>query len=198
MALPECNCVTGMPIGEQLGHIYCALVQILNNGGGSGDALLKSANLSDVDDPEAALVNLGAAPLESGVPAGAVMPYAGTTAPSGWLLLFGQAVSRTTYAALFAIVGVTYGAGDGSTTFNLPDLRGRVAAGQDDMGGTPAGRLTSPFDGSILGAAGGEVSPSLGATEEGTSGSGMFGFPNNAATNNTVQPTIVLNYIIKT
>lgn len=56
-------------------------------------------------------------------------------------MCFGQAVSRTTYAALFAAIGTAYGAGDGSTTFNVPDMRGRVAAGKDDMGGTAAGRL---------------------------------------------------------
>jgi len=70
------------------------------------------------------------------VPAGAVMPFAGATEPAGWLLCYGQAVSRTTYSSLFAAVGTLYGVGDGSTTFNLPDLRGRVVAGQDDMGGT--------------------------------------------------------------
>ena len=81
-----------------------------------------------------------------GVPAGCVMPYAGATAPDGWLLCHGQAVSRTTYADLFGAIGTAYGPGDGSTTFNLPDLRGRVAAGRDDMGGTDAGRLAGGVD----------------------------------------------------
>ena len=63
------------------------------------------------------------------VPPGMLAPYAGKTAPSGWLLCDGSAVSRTTYADLFAVIGTTYGAGNGSTTFTLPDLRGRVAAG---------------------------------------------------------------------
>lgn len=76
-------------------------------------------------------------------PAGTVEAYAGSTAPTGWLLCAGQAVSRTTYADLFAVVSTTYGSGDGSTTFNIPDLRGRVAAGKDDMGGSAASRLTS-------------------------------------------------------
>jgi hypothetical protein len=76
------------------------------------------------------------------VPAGSVMPYAGSTAPSGWLLSYGQAISRSTYATLFAAIGTTYGVGDGATTFNVPDLRGRLVAGQDDMGGTSANRLT--------------------------------------------------------
>ena len=63
------------------------------------------------------------------VPPGMLAPYAGKTAPEGWLLCDGSAVSRTTYAALFAVIGTTYGVGNGSTTFTLPDLRGRVAAG---------------------------------------------------------------------
>lgn len=65
------------------------------------------------------------------------------TAPGRWLLCYGQAVSRTTYAALFAVIGTTYGSGDGSTTFNVPDLRGRVPLGQDDMGGSSANRVTA-------------------------------------------------------
>lgn len=64
-----------------------------------------------------------------GTPPGTVTAFAGSTAPEGWLLCDGSAVSRTAYAALFAVIGTTYGAGNGSTTFTLPDLRGRVAAG---------------------------------------------------------------------
>jgi microcystin-dependent protein len=63
------------------------------------------------------------------VPPGAVMPFAMNTAPSGWLAANGSAVSRTTYAALFAAIGTTYGAGNGSTTFTLPDLRGYFVRG---------------------------------------------------------------------
>ncbi|HEY4029961.1 MAG TPA: phage tail protein, partial [Caulobacteraceae bacterium] len=59
------------------------------------------------------------------VPAGAVLPYAGLTVPAGFFLCNGQAVSRTDNAALFAAIGAAWGAGDGSTTFNLPDLRDR-------------------------------------------------------------------------
>jgi microcystin-dependent protein len=62
-------------------------------------------------------------------PVGALLSYAGAAAPAGWLLCDGAAVSRSTYAALFAVLGSTYGAGDGSTTFNVPDLRNRVAVG---------------------------------------------------------------------
>jgi len=98
------------------------------------------------------------------LPLGTVFPYAGTSAPSGYLLCYGQAVSRTTYSALFAILGTTYGAGDGSTTFNLPDIRGRAIAGKDDMGGSSANRLTNADDGlngDTLGATGGGETQTL-------------------------------------
>lgn len=62
-------------------------------------------------------------------PAGIVMPFAGSTAPEGYLLCNGSAVSRTDYATLFGVIGTTYGSGDGSTTFNVPDLSGRVVIG---------------------------------------------------------------------
>lgn len=62
-------------------------------------------------------------------PIGSILVYAGSTAPANYLLCQGQAISRTTYAALFTIIGTTYGVGDGSTTFNLPNLRGRVPLG---------------------------------------------------------------------
>jgi microcystin-dependent protein len=71
----------------------------------------------DTDDPT---------PQAAGIVPGVLMPYAGATAPSGYLLCDGAAVSRTIYAALFTAIGTAYGAGDGSTTFNVPDLRGRV------------------------------------------------------------------------
>ena len=78
------------------------------------------------------------------VPLGGAMPFIGTTAPnSSFVLPYGQAISRTTYSALYTLVTTTYGSGDGSTTFNLPDLRGRVIAGVDNMGGSGASRLTS-------------------------------------------------------
>ena len=92
------------------------------------------------------------------VPTGMVAPFAGAAAPEGWLVCTGQAVSRTAHAGLFEAIGTAYGAGDGNTTFSLPDLRGRAVAGKDDMGGSAAGRLTGRsggVDGARLGAAGG-------------------------------------------
>lgn len=63
------------------------------------------------------------------IPAGAGSLYFGAVAPTGWLFCDGSAVSRTTYAALFAAIGTTFGIGNGSTTFNLPDFRGRLMMG---------------------------------------------------------------------
>jgi microcystin-dependent protein len=93
------------------------------------------------------------------VPIGGLLPYVGSSAPnSAFVLPFGQAISRTTYAALFSLAGTTFGVGDGSTTFNVPDLRGRSIFGQDNMGGSAASRITvagGNFDGTVLGGSGG-------------------------------------------
>jgi len=80
---------------------------------------------------------------------GEVRMFAGPSSavPAQWYLCYGQAISRSTYASLFAVIGTAWGAGDGSTTFNLPDLRGRSLFGQDNMGGVPANRLTSGVSG---------------------------------------------------
>lgn len=97
-------------------------------------------------------------------PIGSIMDYAGSSAPENWLLCYGQAVSRTTYAQLFTALGTTYGSGDGSTTFNLPDCRGRVVAGKDNMGGISANRLTNQsggLDGDVLGTTGGAETHTL-------------------------------------
>ncbi len=104
---------------------------------------------------------------------GSILDYSGSTAPAGWALCYGQAVSRTgSYSQLFAIYNamspaLPYGTGDGTTTFNLPDLRGRVGAGDDNMGGVAAGRLTSTTmtpDGVTLGAVGGAQTVTLDTT----------------------------------
>ncbi len=92
---------------------------------------------------------------------GEIKAFAGPDAavPSLWLLCFGQAISRADYASLFAVLGTTWGAGDGGTTFNVPDLRGRSLFGRDNMGGAAANRLTagvSGVAGATLGASGGD------------------------------------------
>jgi microcystin-dependent protein len=76
----------------------------------------------------------------SGVAPGTVAHFAANEAPPGWLKANGAAVSRTAYAALFQAIGTTYGAGDGTTTFNLPDLRGEFLRGWDDGRGVDGGR----------------------------------------------------------
>jgi microcystin-dependent protein len=193
------------------------------------------------------------------LPIGMITPFAGSTAPTGWLLCYGQAVSRTTYANLFAVISTTYGTGDGSTTFNLPDLRGRAVAGLDNMGGTDATRLDADWD-NALGETGGTQKHTLthqesgvpahghghtlgtgedtpdhshqqnqyrGSSEPGIGGAGGWlwhegaggqytygantrhthpvtgGISNNTAANasaahNNMQPTMLLNWIIKT
>ena len=93
------------------------------------------------------------------IPAGALMPYAGSAAPTGWLLCQGQSLLRASYPSLFAAIGTTYGAADG-THFTLPDMRGRVPIGVD--GG--ANRVTTAgggIDGATLGATGGQQNRTL-------------------------------------
>jgi len=167
--------------------------------------------------------------LPAGVPPGTAVPYAGATEPAGWLFAAGQAVSRAAFATLFAAIGTTFGNGDGSTTFNLPDLRGRVAAGRDNMNGNAANRLTAAgagIAGLTLGAAGGgethaltaaqmpshthgyvaggggmTVAASFGGTDTtaGAPGGGSTtGAAGSGAAHPSVQPTLILNFIVKT
>ena len=162
------------------------------------------------------------------VPSGAVMPYAGASAPTGFLLCDGSAISRSTYSDLFSAISTTYGTGDGSSTFNVPDLRGRVVAGQDDMGGSSANRLTDQtggLNGDTLGDTGGSETHTLttaqmpahthtvtahenpgGTGDSNGSEGGDSSYDRSSTTSSTggggahnnVQPTIILNYIIKT
>lgn len=94
-----------------------------------------------------------AAEFNAMMPVGAILPYGGSAAPSGWLLCDGSAVSRTTYSDLFSVIGTTFGAGDGSTTFNVPDSRGRVVVHKN------SGTFNS------IGATGGEETHTLSAIE---------------------------------
>ncbi|MEO8391769.1 MAG: tail fiber protein [Chloroflexota bacterium] len=159
------------------------------------------------------------------VPTSTIVPYAGSSlptnpAPLSWLLCDGSAVSRTTYAALFAAIGTTYGVGDGSTTFNVPDLRGRFPLGKDNMGGTSANRVVAT-QADNLGQGAGEENHTLTAAEMpvhthsyrkinftgttlGTGGTGssaddaaQTGSAGSGSAHNTMPPYITLNYIIK-
>lgn len=112
-------------------------------------------------------------PTQALLPAGMMSPFAGGTAPTGWLLCDGSAVSRSTYAALFSAIGTAWGAGDGSTTFNLPDMRGRVPAGLDNLGGTAANRLQVSLSGTTT--AGSAVITGLSGTTGLAVGMSAFG-----------------------
>ena len=145
---------------------------------------------------------------------GEVVPYAGATAPAGSLLCFGQAISRTAYVGLFTALGTAHGVGDGTTTFNLPDLRGRVAAGKTNMGGSDNG-LLSGFSGTTLGGLGGSQIITIsqaGATamdgpNETSNVQNVDASPVPSASINHehtihishshIQPTIILNYLIR-
>ena len=103
------------------------------------------------------------------VPIGGGMIYLGATAPnSNFVFPYGQALNRTTYATLFAQCGTSFGSGDGSSTFNIVDLRGRLPVGKDDMGGTAANRVTSAgsgISGTTMGATGGAETHALTTAE---------------------------------
>jgi microcystin-dependent protein len=152
---------------------------------------------------------------------GAIFPFAGENVPDGFLFCDGAAVSREDYADLFAVIGVIYGSGNGSTTFNLPDLRGRVAVGLDASqgefeelganGGEKTHTLTNGelpvIDLSHSHAEGTAVAvvvnggleapapsaiPGIGAT--GSAGGSIGG----GEAHNNLQPYLTLNFIIKT
>lgn len=157
-------------------------------------------------------------------PAGAISQFAGSTAPSGWLLCNGSAVSRSIYADLFTAIGTTYGAGNGTTTFNVPNLGDKVAigvGGTKTLGGTGGAASVTPT-GSVqsttltttqmpshnhtlkFGAfgAGGSIQSTYNntgtdtaTTNTGGSSSHTHGLTLNAV--NVEQPYLVLNYIIK-
>lgn len=104
-----------------------------------------------IPDGTAAQNPVSKAQLDAAVlPAGAIQFFAMSTPPSGWLKADGAAVSRTTYATLFAAIGTVFGVGDGSTTFNLPDLRGEFIRAFDDGRGVDTGRVFGSAQGSQM------------------------------------------------
>lgn len=148
------------------------------------------------------------------MPVGSIVQYGGTNAPAGWLICDGSSISRTEYKDLFNAINTSYGVGDGSTTFNLPNLKGRVAVGLDSddtdfntigkLGGEKKHTLTvdeMPSHGHITGGAGGERVGLTGTTWNHQS----YNPDANIATNyvggnkahNNLQPYAVINYIIK-
>ena len=195
----------------------------------------RAVGTDHIKDNSVTAAKLNSAAVSVLMPTSTILPYAGSAAPTGYFLCDGSAKSRTTYAGLFAIIGTTYGVGDGSTTFNIPDLRGRVIAGQDDMGGPSANRLTNPA--STINGINGDGLGNVGGHETHLNTAAQSGLPNHSHTisvsvpglaggtrldkiitntstsnptsvtssgqiassaHNNVQPTIILNYIIKT
>lgn len=192
------------------------------------DDTKRAVTTNHIKDGAVTAAKLDSAATSVLMPTGAIMPYAGASpAPQGYLLCNDTPISRTTYSALFAVIKTTYGGGDGSTTFNVPDLRGRVIAGQDDMGGSSANNLTDAQADQLGGTLGNEthtltttelpahthggltdIDPDGGDGGQGedpgldyvtSNGDGtVSGSTGGGGPHNNVQPTIILNYIIKT
>lgn len=144
--------VEAATIAEQVAHsstggtgalLFPQVGNLVTTSAGSGDEgkipILNSSGVLDVTLISAQVVF-----------SGEIRMYAGSAAPTGWLLCDGSAVSRTTYANLFTVLSTTYGAGDGSTTFNVPDLRGRVPVGVGTGTGGGASGTGLPSGGSAL------------------------------------------------
>lgn len=118
---------------------------------------------SEIADASVTSAKIASGVLPAAVPTGSVTAYAGATAPSGWVLCDGAAYGRTdgTYSALYAVVGTTYGAGNGTTTFNVPDLRTRVPVGYSatDTDTDPSAGINNALN--TLGKAGGSKTHTL-------------------------------------
>lgn len=104
----------------------------IQDGGIDSDALASNAvTTNKINTAAITAAKLAADVVALLLPPGMVAPYTASSAPTGWLMCEGATVSRTTYANLFAVVGTNFGSGDGSTTFHLPDFRGRFLRGQN-------------------------------------------------------------------
>ncbi len=143
--------VTGQTVlAEQVNvpfaDIQSMLSQVLLRSGVApmtGQLNMNGFKVSGASDGVAATDLATVGQVQSALPIGSLVDYAGANAPDGWVLCYGQAISRTAYPSLFSVIGTIYGVGDNATTFNVPDCRGRIIAGKDDMGGTSSNRLSS-------------------------------------------------------
>ena len=152
------------------------------------------------------------------LPIGSIMSYTSDTAPNGWLNCDGSAVSRTEYSKLFSIIGVTYGAGNGTTTFNLPNIKGKVLVGKDgsdsdfDTLGKTGGEKTHTLTVAEMPSHRHSLNTNINATGFGTNNSLTRGYggamewkgndsyietAGSDQPHNNLQPYIVMNYIIK-
>lgn len=142
-----------------------------------------------------------AAPL---VPVGSILIWPETTAPSGWLLSDGTAISRTTYAGLFALIGTDYGAGDGSTTFALPDFKDRLPLGKGTNNGTVAAAQGSMAASSKITTDSGSAALTVATTtfassaKDSATAVGVTGVTAGGHTHTATIPSLCINYIIKT
>jgi len=142
------------------------------------------------------------------VPAGSIIAWSGSSAPTRYLLCDGSAVSRTTYAALFAVAGTGYGVGDGSSTFNVPDLRDRIPLGKGTNNstlGTQTGSMSASSITTTAADGSGDLTLATTAADALTSGTKdtsqlalVTGVTQATHTHATTIPTSVVNYIIKT
>ena len=105
-------------------------------------ATVTDIQTADIADEQVTPAKLGPAVQQALVPTGAVLPFVALSLPAGWLVADGAAVSRSTYANLFSLIGTGYGVGNGSTTFNLPDLRGYFIRG---IGENADGTISGTF-----------------------------------------------------
>jgi microcystin-dependent protein len=138
------------------------------------------------------------------LPAGSIIMWGGSSAPSGWLLCNGLAVNRTTYAALFAILGTTYGNGDGSSTFNLPNTKDVVVLGSGDNNGRGTGSGTQFGASQTATTASGSASLATSSTtvaasaKDSSQTSVLTNVTAGGHTHNYRIPSVVITYIIKT
>lgn len=160
----------------------------------SGSLILGTPYVVTYNNSDSCFYLQGGAANVYSAPLGGGMLYFGSAAPnSAFAFPYGQAISRTTYATLFSLFGTFYGSGDGSTTFNVPDMRGRLPAGADNMGGSAASRLTSAsgMGTGLLGQVGGAetvtlVTANLPAyTPAGTISNGAITISHNAEASNS-------------
>jgi microcystin-dependent protein len=153
------NFTAGLPsVADDVDANFTAVVNWINTNAVHLDASKAFANVPSgpSSDPTSADQLARKAYVDAIIPVGVIQQYAGTTAPnSNYLLAQGQAISRSTYATLFSLIGTTYGAGDGSTTFNIPNLKGRIPVGLDSA--------QTEFD--ALAETGGAKTHALSATE---------------------------------